>query len=63
MAGGFDRAKGRAKEAAGSLTDDKDLKAEGKTDKVAGRLKDVVDGAKEKIQGVLGDKGDRASRN
>ena len=32
-----DQAKGRVKEAVGSLTDDDDLKREGKTDRVAAR--------------------------
>ena len=37
-----DEAKGRIKEAAGDLTDDKDLKREGKVDKASGKAKDVV---------------------
>ena len=39
MAGEFDEAKGRTKEAAGALTDDEDLKAEGKTDRAAGKAR------------------------
>ena len=38
--GTFDKAKGRAKEAAGDLTDDKDLQAEGKVDQDRGSFKD-----------------------
>ena len=48
-----DDLKGRAKEAAGSLTDDKDLKNEGKVDRVAGAVKDkagdAVDAVKDKL--------------
>jgi uncharacterized protein YjbJ (UPF0337 family) len=39
--GTTDRAKGRLKEAAGSLTDDKSLKAEGTADRAKGTVKDV----------------------
>lgn len=42
-----DDIKGRAKEAAGDLTDDKDLKAEGKTDRTAGKVKETADDAKD----------------
>lgn len=45
MAGEWDKAKGRTKEAAGSLTDDDSLKREGKVDKASGTAKDKVDGA------------------
>jgi uncharacterized protein YjbJ (UPF0337 family) len=38
-----DEAKGRLKEAAGDLTDDDDLKREGKADRMAGKVKDKVD--------------------
>jgi uncharacterized protein YjbJ (UPF0337 family) len=38
-----DEAKGRIKEAAGDLTDDDDLKREGKADQMAGKVKDKVD--------------------
>jgi uncharacterized protein YjbJ (UPF0337 family) len=38
-----DEAKGRLKEAAGDLTDDDDLKREGKADQTAGKVKDKVD--------------------
>lgn len=45
----IDDAKGRVKEAAGDLTDDKDLKREGKTDQVAGKAKEAVDSVSDKI--------------
>jgi uncharacterized protein YjbJ (UPF0337 family) len=51
--GTFDEMKGRAKEAAGDLTDDDDLKDEGKVDKAAGSIKgkvgEVADKVKDKI--------------
>jgi uncharacterized protein YjbJ (UPF0337 family) len=44
-----DEAKGRAKEAAGSLTKDKDLKNEGKVDQAKSSVKDTVDKAADKV--------------
>ncbi len=38
--GALDKAKGRAKEAAGSLTDNKDKKAEGRSDQTSGTAKE-----------------------
>jgi uncharacterized protein YjbJ (UPF0337 family) len=51
--GKFDEMKGRAKEAAGDLTDDDDLKREGKVDKAGGSIKDKVDRAADKIKGMV----------
>jgi len=48
-----DELKGRAKEAAGDLTDDKDLQREGKVDKTKGSAKEKVDEAGEKIKGFV----------
>lgn len=50
-----DDLKGRAKEAAGDLADDDRLQREGKADQVEGKVKDLVDGARDKI-GELADK-------
>jgi uncharacterized protein YjbJ (UPF0337 family) len=51
MAGEKDELKGRAKEAAGAVTDDEKLKREGKVDQAAGEAKDAaakeIDSAKE----------------
>lgn len=51
--GNTDDIKGRVKEAAGDLTDDDDLKREGKVDQTAGKIKDkvgdVVDDVKDKL--------------
>ena len=49
--------KGRAKEAAGSLTNDDDLRREGKTDQASAKVKDkaedVVDAVKDKVDRAL----------
>lgn len=45
--GTMDKAKGRAKEAAGSLTSNKDKKAEGKADQDKGTLKEKKGAAKD----------------
>ena len=54
MAEKMDDLKGRAKEAAGSITNDKDLKREGKADQAAASVKDtvgnVVDAVKDKVE-------------
>jgi uncharacterized protein YjbJ (UPF0337 family) len=46
----WDEAKGRVKEAVGDLKKDDDLKAEGKTDQAAGKVKDAVDKTAEKVK-------------
>lgn len=43
-----DEAKGRAKEAAGDLADDEDLKREGKADRAGGKMKEAVDSLRDK---------------
>jgi uncharacterized protein YjbJ (UPF0337 family) len=48
-----DDAKGRVKEAAGSLTGDDDLKREGKVDKATGAAKDGVEKVADKIKDTL----------
>jgi uncharacterized protein YjbJ (UPF0337 family) len=47
-------AKGRAKEAAGGLTGDKELKREGQTDQAADKVKDGIEKAAEKLKEFLG---------
>lgn len=42
--------KGRAKEAAGSLTDDEQLKAEGQADQGQAEIKDKISGAADKVK-------------
>ena len=50
-----DDLKGRAKEAVGDLTDNPDLKREGKTDRAAGKVKEKLSDAKEKLEDVVDD--------
>ena len=56
MTGKTDDLKGRAKEAAGALTDDDDLKREGQADQAAGGIKekisDAADWAEDKVDDV-----------
>jgi uncharacterized protein YjbJ (UPF0337 family) len=49
----FDEMKGRAKEAAGDLTDDDDLKNEGKVDRAGGAVKDKVNKAADKVKDAV----------
>ena len=58
MGGKTDVAKGRIKEAAGALTGNDKLRAEGKTDQVVGKAKEVVknaaDTVKKAVKKVIG---------
>ena len=47
-----DEIQGRIKEAAGDLTDDKDLQREGKVDQASGKAKDAIDKASDKVKDV-----------
>jgi uncharacterized protein YjbJ (UPF0337 family) len=51
--GTADKAKGRVKEAAGDLTDDKSLKNEGKVDRATGGVKDAVGDAGDKVKDAI----------
>ena len=57
-----DEMKGRTKEAAGVLTDDDDLKREGKSDRAAGSVKDKLEKAKDKGEEVVDKAKDRLQR-
>ena len=46
----MDETKGRAKEAAGDLTENDDLRREGEVDQLKGKAKDKVDEAGEKVK-------------
>ena len=46
----FDDAKGQVKEKAGDLTNDQDLKNEGKVDQATGTIKDKVGDAADKVK-------------
>jgi uncharacterized protein YjbJ (UPF0337 family) len=46
----MDRAKGQMKEAAGALTDDKDMKAEGRADQRRGKMNETSPNLKELLK-------------
>ena len=48
-----DQVKGHVKEAVGNLTGDKDLVAEGKTDRRVGKVEEKIDDAKDKVEEVV----------
>jgi uncharacterized protein YjbJ (UPF0337 family) len=50
MVDNLDDLKGRAKEAAGDLTDNDDMKREGKVDQATGKVKDAVDDVADKFK-------------
>jgi len=54
-----DDLKGRAKEAIGDLTDNADLKNEGKADRAAGKVKDAIDAVEEKAKDLVDEIKDR----
>ena len=58
-----DEAKGRLKEAAGDLTDDDDLKREGKADRASGAIKDKAEDAKDWVEDKVDDVKDRMKRD
>ena len=62
MSGQTDELKGRAKEAAGALTDDDDLRREGKTDQAAGAAKNNLDDAKDWADDKIDDIKDKLNR-
>lgn len=59
----FDETKGRVKEAAGDLTDDDDLKEEGKVDQMSGKAKEKVDEAGDRVEGAIDSLKDKISRD
>ncbi len=50
MVDNTDELKGRVKEAAGDLTDDDDMKRDGKVDQGKGKVKDAVDDIADKFK-------------
>jgi uncharacterized protein YjbJ (UPF0337 family) len=50
MSGKTDEVKGRIKEAAGVLTGNEKLRAEGKTDQAVGKVKQVAEKAVDKVE-------------
>jgi uncharacterized protein YjbJ (UPF0337 family) len=53
MSSKSDQIKGRAKEAVGALTGDKDLKSDGQSDRVAGEVKEKLADAGDKVEEVI----------
>ena len=53
MMSNTDEAKGRLKEAAGDLTNDDDLKREGKVDRAEGAAKDKIDQVGDKVKDAV----------
>ncbi|HEX6568710.1 MAG TPA: CsbD family protein [Acidimicrobiales bacterium] len=49
----FDKAKGRAKEAAGDLTGDRDLQREGKVDRASGGLKEMLNDVTGRLKRII----------
>jgi len=49
----IDQAKGRVKQAAGDLTDNDDLKREGKGDELLGKAKGTLDDLRDKAEDAL----------
>ena len=59
MGENIDEAKGRAKEAAGDLTGDRDLKNEGKVDRGASGMKEKIDHVADELKERVGHRRDR----
>jgi uncharacterized protein YjbJ (UPF0337 family) len=55
MGGKIDKVKGRIEEAAGVLTGNEELRAEGKADQAVGEAKEVVDKVKKVAENVVDD--------
>jgi len=55
MGSKMDDMKGRAKEAAGDLADDDDLKREGKADQIGATVKEKAEMAKDKVDNAVDD--------
>ena len=59
MGENIDEAKGRAKQAAGDLSDDEGLKNEGRVDRAVSDVKDKIDDVADKVKERIGrDRGD-----
>ncbi len=58
-----DDIKGRAKEAVGDITDNDDLKKEGKTDRASGKVKDTIDKVEDKAKDLVDDVRDKLHKN
>ena len=54
MGENVDEAKGRAKQAAGDLTDDESLKNEGRVDRAVSDVKDKIDDVADRVKDKIG---------
>ena len=63
MSGEMDQMKGRAKQAAGDLTDNEELEREGERDEAAGKLKETVDDAKDGFNDAVDSVTDKLNRD
>jgi len=63
MGENMDQAKGRVKQAAGDLTDNDDLKREGKGDELLGKAKDKLDGLRDKADDAMDSIKDKVDRH
>ncbi len=63
MDNNLDQAKGRVKQAVGDLTDNNDLKNEGKADETAGKVKEFLEDAKDKAEDVVDKVKDRFTKD
>lgn len=63
MGSNIDDAKGRVKQAVGALTNDKDLKNEGKADQAGAKAKEVVENVKDKVSDGVDAIKDRFNKN
>jgi uncharacterized protein YjbJ (UPF0337 family) len=63
MEGKKDDIKGRVKEATGDLTDDDDLKREGKADQFGADIKEKAETAKDKVNEAVDDVKERFDRD
>lgn len=61
MSGKSDQVKGRAKEAAGIISGNEDLEAEGKADRRTGESKEKVEHAKDKVKAKVDEAADKVS--
>ena len=59
----LDQAKGRIKQAAGDLTDNDDLKREGKVDEKTGKVKEFMDDVKDKADDLVDKARDRFNKD
>ena len=56
-----DKVQGQAKQVTGIVTGDKDLEAQGKSDRQTGEAKEKIDDAKDKMKDVLDDAKDKVA--